>query len=574
MKIPYFVFTNGEEGENMMDWGVKHSSASFVDRGALDVEYRELLNEFDVKPERDVPDEGKVNILLLPYTRGRVLLGYMFPSTDHKGRKSSASVVCVVPDELTEERVREVARRIWSSNDLSEIARHGGTRPDTLEADESAKTEADYPFEVREWPGGDTGYFSADSKIRELTRAVVEEPAPEAAPEPEPKPEGGSHYGKWIMCAVIAIAVVGAGALGVSWYMDGQAKMRAAELQRIAEQERIAREAQERAEHEARIRAQQAEDDISPLERKLREAENYLADAFTAESAKQLASDVMRGIDALNVPESFLARVQALRSQAQRVIASAEDIVRRAEEARRLRAQEEARKREESERQRVSQAVNSMLATLQGIREVQGFQLESADNLPVSGNEIDTPVGKLRVRRLDDGYALLDVEAVKRALMSICSDAYKSDDPDNKYFEYRLTVSKPQVENVLRRLDTDAFMSIAPASLSNPLNVKDYLTREVSAGKQSFRLFYKSNDGNYVVVYLTQSSASVYLGTTGSTQFVIKKDFTRELSKSIEVDDNKHRISFTFKHDDERMQSSGIDGRIAIFIEQISGGAQ
>ena len=118
MEIAYFVFTNGEDGENKEDWGVKHSSVALGNRKNLDDEYKSLLSEFGMSSERDIPDDGKVNMLLLPYTNGRVLLGYVFPSTDHKRRRSSSSIVCVIPAELQKVGAMEIARRIWDSNDL------------------------------------------------------------------------------------------------------------------------------------------------------------------------------------------------------------------------------------------------------------------------------------------------------------------------------------------------------------------------------------------------------------------------------------------------------------------------
>ena len=97
MRISYFVFTSGEDGTNMMDWGVKHSSASLGNRKALDNEYQSLLAEFGMPPSLEVPNGNRVNILLLPYNNGSALLGYVFPLTDHKGRPNTSSILCVIP---------------------------------------------------------------------------------------------------------------------------------------------------------------------------------------------------------------------------------------------------------------------------------------------------------------------------------------------------------------------------------------------------------------------------------------------------------------------------------------------
>ena len=189
MKIEYFVFTNGEDGENVMDWGVKHSSAALGDRKILDGEYQSLLAEFGMSPSLndEIPSDGKVNILLLPYTNGRVLLGYVFPSRDHKGRRNSSSVVCVIPSELQEGGVRDAARKIWDSNDLMKIAMRGSVRPESLELADSAKTNGTYPFVVRDWPSNDTGYFSVDSNIRTLHRTPEEAEPESESPVIEPK---------------------------------------------------------------------------------------------------------------------------------------------------------------------------------------------------------------------------------------------------------------------------------------------------------------------------------------------------------------------------------------------------
>ena len=144
MRISYFVFTNGEKGENFMDWGVKHSSAALGDTKTLNAEYTSLLSEFGMSPSLndEIPKGGKVNILLLPHKNGSVMLGFVFPSVDHKQRPSNSTVICVIPDSLQEERVREIARRIWDSNDLPKIAARGTPRPDSLELNASLNPEA------------------------------------------------------------------------------------------------------------------------------------------------------------------------------------------------------------------------------------------------------------------------------------------------------------------------------------------------------------------------------------------------------------------------------------------------
>ena len=585
MRIPYFVFTNGEDGENMMDWGVKHSSVALGNRRALDSEYKSLLGEFGLSWSLNdtLPAEGKADVLLLPYSGGRVLMEYVFRSRDHKGRDSNSRVVCVIPTELQEGRVREVARRLWSSNDLAKIAQHGSKRLDSLEYSDSAKTEGMFPFVVKEWPGDDTAYLSSGSNVKSLGREVVDEPEVVVAPEPKPKLP--------VLAAVAVIAVIGvlaAGTLGISWYMKAQ--RRKAEEARIAreerERERLAQlESERRAQEEAQRLRDNQDQELAGLERRVREAEGYLSDM--AESAKFIASSVIKSIDALDVVSEFAGRTAALRSRAQGITSRADEIIRAAEEARARRAEEEARRRRDSERQRVKRIADSVIAGVKGVHEIEGFPLVSADNfLPPSGNETDTPFGKMKVCRIGGDYAFLDAEALKRALMSFCGEEYVSNIPD-KYFVFAFSPrTKEKWDNRLRSLESEVFMnvdSIRPFSeterMSSTLNLEDYITRAVSTlHQQNFRLFFRGEGDEYIIVFANSSGTpEVYLGTKRNVKPVMKREFMRELKDSAEISERQGSIAFYLKREDEKLrETSGADGKFELLINQLadSGGTK
>ena len=580
MKIEYFVFTNGEDGENVMDWGVKHSSAALGDRKILDGEYQSLLAEFGMSPSLndEIPSDGKVNILLLPYTNGRVLLGYVFPSRDHKGRRNSSSVVCVIPSELQNRGVRDAARKIWDSNELMKISMRGSVRPDSLEYEEKAKTRGTYPFVVRDWPSNDTGYLSVDSNIRTLHR-THEESAPEPdSPVVEPKRKFPVKAVIVVVCAALAVVFGG--------YEFAAYRQRKAESERIAreaaERELLARQEAERIAREESRRKRDAQDEeLSSLERRLREAQGYLTDALSAESAKFIASSVMRSIDAIDAISEFVGRISVLRSLAQSITSRADEIIRLAEESRIRQAEEEARKREEAERQRVKRIADSILAGVRSVPEITGFQAEYIDNSsPPSGNMIDTPSGKIHVCRIDDDYSLLDAEALKKALISFCGEEYVSNIPE-KYFVFAFTGTRPQLESRLRSLESEIFMnihSIKPSHVNTPINLDEYITQSVSTSHQhNFRIFFKGEDDSWIIVYVNSSGTpEVYLGTKRNIQAVSKRDFLRSLVDSVEISERQRSIAFYLKHDDVELKTSSIDGKFELFIGQLtdSGGTQ
>lgn len=575
MRLSYFVFTNGEEGVNILDWGVKHSSAILGDRKALNDEYTSLLSEFGMSPSLNdtIPAEGKVNILLIPRKNGSVLLGFVFPSIDHKQRPSNSSVICIIPDSLQDERVREIARRIWDSNDIPKIAARGTPRPDSLEFDDSPKSTGIYPFTVRDWPGGDTGYFSVGSNIRKLERVAEETPEPEKVP---PEIEIPGEKRRFPFVAVIAVvAVFVAGAFGVNSYMANQRRI--AEEKRIAQEiaeqqrlneERIAREKQEEAQ---RVRDNN-EQELSRLERSLNEAENYLADESYAISAKDIASSVISALGKISdVDGEFSIRIAAVKSRATTITSRADGIIRSAEEARIRQAEEAERKRKQEEQRRAKRITDSIIAKVKGIPGITRFQLESADNLlPPSGNEIDTPLGKMKVCRADDDYSFLDAEALKEILMSFCGDKYVSNIPEES-FVFQFNGTKSQWDNGLNTIESKIFLntdSIKPSRISNPLDLEEYIS---SSNQHNFRLFFRGEDEKYIVVCVSSSgSLDIYLGAKGNIQPAMRHVFMRGLREMTEINERSKSITFYLKHKDERLKDSDTDGKFELWINQLT----
>lgn len=481
MKISYFVFTSGEEGENLLDWGVKHSSEFLGNRKILDTEYQSLLADFRMTPSLDIPEDGKVNLLLLPHKNKNVLLGYIFASHDHKGRANTSAVVCVLPPELLEKRAREIARKIWNSNNLKGIALHEVMRTDMLELDGKAKTEGSYPFVVREWPSKDTGYFSAGNNIRELGRVFKEKVVPD-------KPDNdndNSNLRKIILCACAGIALCGAVAAGISRYTEIQnQKNEAARLERERlEQERIAK----------------------------------------------------------------------------------------------LEAEAEAEKRREAERQRVKSIADNIISDLKAITELEGLSFVSADNfLPPLGDETDSPFGKLRVCKIDDDYAFLDAEALKNILMSFCGEEYRFNIQD-KCFAFSFSGNKALFDSKLRSSASEIFISIhsiKPSQIISSISPEEYIMQTLSKSvSQNFRLFYKCEGDEYIIVFVNAArNPQIYIGTKSDSVPVNAKNFLHELIDAIEVNDNQKTITFYLKHSDSRLTALDTGGKFDMFIEQLAGG--
>lgn len=582
MRLSYFIFTNGEEGENLLGWGVKHSSATLGNTQALNAEYISLLSEFGMSPSlnEEIPAEGKVNILLLPYNNGSSLLGFVFPSIDHKKRPSFSAVICVIPASLHEKGVRETARRIWDSNDLPKIAARGTPRPECLELDDSQKSSGTYPFTVRDWPGGSKGYFSVGSNIRTLERIAEESSEPENV---EPEIDIAGKKRKFSFVAVIAvIAVITAGAFGVNSYLARQRRIEREKriAQEIAEQQRLNEErtARKKAEEARRVR-DESEQELSRLERKLNEAEAYPTDELSAEAAKYIASSVMRDANKISdIGGEFSGRIAALKSRALTITSRADKIIRSAEEDRKRQAEEEDRRRREQEEQRAKRITDSIIARLEKrIPGITKFPLESADNLlPPSGNEIDTPLGKMKVCSAKGDYAFLDAEALIKILKSFCGDKYVSNKPE-EHFVFQFSRTEAEWYDRLNTIESEIFLNvdnIKPAQIIKPLNLEKYIASTISSSNQhNFRLFFRGEDGKYIIVFMRlPGNPDIYIGSTGNVLPVMKHNFLRALKDkdSVEINERKTDITFYLKHKDERLKALDTDGKFELWINQLT----
>ena len=169
----YFVFTSGEEGIHGLDWGIKFSSKVLGDAVNLDIDYRDLLKKFGLSPSLERPDkDNDVGLLLLPNNNGKLLI-FIIPGRDLKERLNTIAIACNIPIDLTFSfNVREVARRIWTANDLMKISGRNSFRPDTIVFPDEPAPAVEYPFVassgLMQWPE-DKGYLSINSNIRELS---------------------------------------------------------------------------------------------------------------------------------------------------------------------------------------------------------------------------------------------------------------------------------------------------------------------------------------------------------------------------------------------------------------------
>ncbi|MBR0279116.1 MAG: hypothetical protein IJQ75_03955, partial [Synergistaceae bacterium] len=90
MKLPYWVFTSGENGIHGLDWGIKSASEPLGDKNALDVEYRAALREFSLSPSLIRPNE--TGLIVIPFRESEYIAGFIFPGTDHGGRLNTSTV--------------------------------------------------------------------------------------------------------------------------------------------------------------------------------------------------------------------------------------------------------------------------------------------------------------------------------------------------------------------------------------------------------------------------------------------------------------------------------------------------
>ena len=215
--LSYWVFTSGEEGVHGLDWGIKYASPVLGAPHDLDGRYRALLSEFSLPPNLERPDDG-VGLLLLPWQSG-TLLGFVFPGQDLKGRLNTIAILCVVPVNLRGSfSLREIARRIWSCNDLTGISRRGASRPESLVIDDGPAPSESYPFmfssALMDWPTQEKGYFSINRSIRELARTLSHKNEETLADTRSPRESTAQETPKvrrsWKgICLVVACLAVG-----------------------------------------------------------------------------------------------------------------------------------------------------------------------------------------------------------------------------------------------------------------------------------------------------------------------------------------------------------------------------
>lgn len=216
-QLSYFVFTSGEKGIRELDWGVKFASSVLGDHYELDSSYRELLSEFGLSPSLERPDSG-VGLLLLPWRAS--LLVFIFPGFDTMKRLNTVAIACNIPADLAFSflpfplNVREVARRIWSANDLPGISQHGAVRPDVLNFPDEAAPDGEYPFvapsSLMSWPSEERGYLSINYEVRNLDRRSRRELPDEPPPLPPEPPAVRRHVPyKWIAAACVGAVCVG-----------------------------------------------------------------------------------------------------------------------------------------------------------------------------------------------------------------------------------------------------------------------------------------------------------------------------------------------------------------------------
>lgn len=222
VRVRYWVFTSGEPGVSQTDWGMKFSSpspfsslpaSSLSELQSLDREYRETVGVFGLDPRLQRP-KGDFGLLLLPWSEGRVLLGFVLPHQDAHGRPNISLVGCVL-DEGTTSRLspERAAALLWQKNPIAALGR-GGVRPDDLVlADVEPLASSSCPVPELAWPTRDDGVLWIDGTALPLHRK--EEVSLPTAPGGWVKPSRLPRY-----AALLGLAL---GAVLLAWYaLSGQ----------------------------------------------------------------------------------------------------------------------------------------------------------------------------------------------------------------------------------------------------------------------------------------------------------------------------------------------------------------
>ena len=222
VRVRYWVFTSGEPGVSQTDWGMKFSSpspfsslpaASLSELQSLDREYRETVGAFGLDPRLQRP-KGDFGLLLLPWSGGRVLLGFVLPHQDAHGRPNISLVGCVLDEETTSRLSPErAAALLWQKNPIAALGR-GGVRPDDLVLSDAEPLEpSSCPVPELAWPTRDDGVLWIDGTALPLHRK--EEVSLPTAPGGRVKPSRLPRR-----AALLGLAL---GAVLLAWYaLSGQ----------------------------------------------------------------------------------------------------------------------------------------------------------------------------------------------------------------------------------------------------------------------------------------------------------------------------------------------------------------
>ncbi|GHT02320.1 hypothetical protein AGMMS50276_32180 [Synergistales bacterium] len=227
MPIDYFVFTSGEKGVNGgEDWGVKFVSGKSNQTEWLkwEKEYRDTITAFSMHPNlldsREILSAKDGALVLLPWSRDRVLLGFIFPYKDIKGRPNISLVAALI--ECPRGRKMKInpatmAEKLWAQNPLEDISRRAKDRkspidrPNSLNLDMETENDAgiampdffnEPEFMELDWPDDNDATLFIDGEKRGHSRKK-EEPKP--LPRPVKKVVGKK---RGFMPAVCAVAVV------------------------------------------------------------------------------------------------------------------------------------------------------------------------------------------------------------------------------------------------------------------------------------------------------------------------------------------------------------------------------
>ena len=224
MKIPYFVFTSGEEGVSRLDWGVKFSSPGLSSQQDLmarnlevDKAYRKICQDYSCTPALERPnEEEKPGLLLLPWRGGpKVLVGFIFPYADKNGRPNISLVAAIVsPEQRSSWSFVDFVRELQNQNEVEKIAKRGwgeaggGERPPYLSLARTLSNSQDPGANpAPEDPVWLQRFIEVGGEKKALRRKPAEAPRPSPAPAPVLSP---GNRKKVVVLMTLAGAVFGA----------------------------------------------------------------------------------------------------------------------------------------------------------------------------------------------------------------------------------------------------------------------------------------------------------------------------------------------------------------------------